>query len=200
MLREEELQDPESLANRLRDFNDVDGQIKDNTGIEQSTPFINLSSKEFDNCEKPSATTCEAEERLNVSWVQRVCNSSDEPAIDSRDGLGIKSSFGKSLSRLELPTFSGNPLEWSTFISLFKCLVHDQPLTNTQRMTHLQRALTGDAKNAVGSMLYHGHLYRAALTELEEKFGNEETVAAAYLTVAVVLQHRTRCSLYLEKP
>ena len=153
MLREEELQDPESLANRLRDFNDVHGRIKNNTGIEQSTPFNNLSSKAFTNCEKPRATTCEAEERLNVSWVQRVCNSSDEPAIDSRDGLGIKSSFVKSLPRLELPKYSGNPLEWPTFISLFKCLVRDQPLTNTQRMTHLQRALTCDAKNAVGGML-----------------------------------------------
>ena len=44
-------------------------------------------------------------------------------------------------------------------------------------MTHLQRALTGDAKNAVGGMLNPGQFYRAALTELEEQFGNEETVA-----------------------
>ena len=66
-------------------------------------------------------------------------------------------------------------------MSLFKCLVHDQALTDTQRMTHLQRALVGDAKKAVGGMLNHGHLYRAALTELEEQFGNEEFVAGAYL-------------------
>ena len=61
------------------------------------------------------------------------------------------------------------------------CLVHDQPLTDTQRMTHLQRALVGDAKRAIGGMLNHGHLYGTALLELEEQFGNEEAVAGAYL-------------------
>ena len=87
----------------------------------------------------------------------------------------------KSLSRLELPHFSGNPLEWPHFMSMFKCLIHDMPLTDTQRMTYLQRALIGDAKRAIGRMLNHGNLYRNALLELEEQFGNEETVAEAYL-------------------
>ena len=48
-------------------------------------------------------------------------------------------------------------------------------------MTHLQRALAGNAKKAVGGMLTHGHLYREALKELEEQFGSEESVAGAYL-------------------
>ena len=46
------------------------------------------------------------------------------------------------------------------FISLFKCLVHNQPLTDTQRMTHLQCG-----------MLTLGHLYPEAVTELEGQFG-----------------------------
>ena len=48
-------------------------------------------------------------------------------------------------------------------------------------MTYLQRALTGNAKKAIGGMLNHGHLYKAALTELEEQFGNEELVAGAFM-------------------
>ena len=48
-------------------------------------------------------------------------------------------------------------------------------------MTHLQRALAGNPKKAVGGMLTHGHLYREALKELEEQFGSEESVAGAYL-------------------
>jgi len=50
-------------------------------------------------------------------------------------------------------------------------------------MTYLQRALAGNAKRAIGGMLNHGHLYKAALTELEEQFGNEEFVAGALKTV-----------------
>ena len=54
-------------------------------------------------------------------------------------------------------------------------------------MTYLQRALVGNAKKAIGGMLNHGHLYKAALTELEEQFGNEELVAGAFMRT--VLDH-----------
>ena len=48
-------------------------------------------------------------------------------------------------------------------------------------MTYLQRALVRNAKRAIGGMLNHGHLYKAALTKLEEQFGNEELVAGAFM-------------------
>ena len=48
-------------------------------------------------------------------------------------------------------------------------------------MTHLQRALDGNAKKAIGGMRTHGNLYRETLKEFEEQFGNEEAVAGAYL-------------------
>ena len=108
---------------------------------------------------------------------ESTCNS-NPTASNTREA---KSVFPRSLPKLELPRFYGNPLEWPTFISLFKCLVHDQPLRDTQRMMHLQRALGGNAKRAVSGMLTHGHLYKEALKELEEPFGNEELVAGAYL-------------------
>ena len=54
-------------------------------------------------------------------------------------------------------------------------------------MTYLQMALIGNAKSAIGGMLNHGHLYKAALTELEEQFGNEELVARGFMNT--VLDH-----------
>ena len=104
----------------------------------------------------------EQKENLNVSWVQRLCDGESDPVNKEE----VKSVIPRSLPKLGLPRFDSNPLEWPTFISLFKCLVHDQPLTDTQRMTHLQRALDGKAKKAIGGMLSHGHFYREALKEL----------------------------------
>ena len=81
-------------------------------------------------------------------------------------------------------------------------------------MTHLQRALAGNAKKAVGGMLTHGHLYREALKELEERFGSDESVAGAHLKTffdhsevcedklcpaAVLLQHATCCCFHPEE-
>ena len=137
-------------------------------------------------CNTIQTTECsnvKEKENLNVLWVQRLCSGEGDP-VNKED---VKSVMSRSLPKLGLPQFDSNPLEWptfislSSFISLFKCLVHDQPLTDTQRMTHLQCALDGNAKRAIGGMFTHGHLYREALKELEEQFGNEEAVAGAYL-------------------
>ena len=145
------------------------------------------------------------EERLNVSWVKELSVS--------QHTVKEETAFVKSIPRLELPRFSGDPLEWLQFISLFKCLVHDQPLSDTQKMTYLQRALAGNAKKAVGGMLKHGHLYKAALTELEKQFRNEELVAGAFMktvfdhpevaegdsTTSFILQHVTHCCRHNEE-
>ena len=127
----------------------------------------------------------DAEECLKVSWIKEL--STKQHTTKGETNLQSTPAFMKSIPRLELPRFSGDPLEWPQFVSLFKCLVHDQPLTDTQRMTYLQRALAGNAKKAIAGMLNHGHLCKAALTELEEQFGNEELVSGTFMKT--VLDH-----------
>lgn len=177
--------DPEDIENRLRDFEDVEietvyrdikPKVKDSVGSDKnhndSSPLQNVklpppikSSTLNKQSPKSDQAYCDTEERLDVSWIKEI---SAKQSLTNNEGKVEVPAFLKSIPRLELPPFSGDPLEWPQFVSLFKCLIHDQPLTDTQRMTYLQRALTGDAKKAVGGMLNHGHLYKAALTELEE--------------------------------
>ncbi|KAL9972903.1 hypothetical protein ACROYT_G019294 [Oculina patagonica] len=184
---EEEKHDPESLVNRLRDF---EGDEKEDQRLEranlQSTPLqVDDRTSLCNATQRTEHSNGEPIERLNVSWVQQLCDGKSSAPSNRTNTGEMKSVFPRSLPKLELPRFDGNPLKWPTFIFLFKCLVHDQPLTDTQRMTHLQRALAGNAKKAVGGMLTHGHLYREALKELEEQFGSEESVAGAYLKTIV---------------
>ena len=197
--------DPEDIESRLRDFEDAE----DETVYRVIKPHISENVEKCENPEVPSpqqnvklpspiksSTLCkqtpqivqayrDTEERLNVSWIKEL--SAEQRTTAGGANLQSTPAFVKSILRLELPRFSGDPLEWPQFISLFQCLVHDQPLTDTQRMTYLQRALVGNAKRAIGGMLNHGHLYKAALTELEEQFGNEELVAGAFMKT--VLDH-----------
>ena len=178
----EERKDPETLMNRLRDFEGIPPRDLHVGTTNESTPVQRAHATFSCNATQASKPeTNDPEERLNVSWVQKFCDNRQTPEHVSTDNKTKASIFPRSLPRLELPSFKGDPLEWPAFISLFKCLVHDQPLTDTQRMTHLQRALDGNAKKAVGGMLSHGHLYKTALVELEEQFGNEEVVVRAYL-------------------
>ena len=194
---EEERDDPESLANRLRDFDDV----KEEELLLPEKPLEPLNETRADppsfpppvadplitkvpvqsstQQRTPPLQDCNEvplKETLNDSWVGRF---SEGPSPHAH--VNQTSAFAKSPPHLDLPRFSGSPLEWPHFISMFKCLVHDMPLTDTQQMTYLQRALVGEVKRAIGGMLNHGHLYRNTLTELEEQFGKEEVIAGAYL-------------------
>ena len=173
--------DPENIINCLKDFDDGE---ENPAPPELPIPVATAYSTPLNTADKPQDNTfilqsqrrsSNEPECLNKSWVRTFC-ASMVPAPSP-----FQSNFKSSLPKLKVPEFSGDPLEWPSFISLFKCLVHDQPITDTQRMTYLQESLTGDAKDAIGGMLNHGHLYKTALLELEEQFGNEELVAGKYL-------------------
>ena len=125
---EEERKDPESLMNRLRDFEDVEreDQRLQKANV-QSTPY-NQDHPTFlcNGTQTSERGMKEPKEKLNVSWVRKLCNSGTSLDPSRENGGELKSIFPRSLPKLELPRFAGNPLEWPTFISLLKCLVHDQ--------------------------------------------------------------------------
>ncbi|XP_043229563.1 uncharacterized protein LOC122385388 isoform X1 [Amphibalanus amphitrite] len=85
--------------------------------------------------------------------------------------------FHRSLPRLTLPTFAGDTSEWVNWFALFRTLVHDQPaLTPTEKMAHLQAAVTGLAQRTIGGMLYRGELYEEAVRVLKDRFGRDDDI------------------------
>ena len=88
--------------------------------------------------------------------------------------------FVQSLPRLNLPKFSGEPAEWPRWFALYKSLVHEQKsLSSTEKMAHLQSAVTGLAQRTIGGMLYDGSLYEDAVKALKVRFGREEDIVTA---------------------
>ena len=84
-----------------------------------------------------------------VSWIDQR----QPAAIPHRTNMA--SAFTKRIPRLTLPTFSGKPSEWPRWIGLFRALVHDQPpLSDAERMAHLQAAVTAQAQQAIAGKLY----------------------------------------------
>ena len=191
--------DPEDIESRLRDFEDAEDEtvyydikpkisenVENRENPDDPLPQQNVklpspikSSTLYKQTPQIDQAYRDTEERLDVSWIKEL--SAKQRTKKGETNLQSTPAFVKSIPCVEVPRFSGDPLEWPQFISLFKCLVHDQPLTDTQRVTYLQRVLVGNTKKAIGGMLNHGHLYKAALTELEEQFGNEELVAGAFM-------------------
>ena len=86
-----------------------------------------------------------------------------------------------SLPRLTLPQFTGEPGQWPKWFALFKTLVDDQALSATEKMVHLQSAVSGNAQHTIAGMLCDGTLYEDALKALKDRFGREEDVIHASL-------------------
>ena len=86
------------------------------------------------------------------------------------------------LPKVELPTFSGAPLDWVNFIVKFRDIVHKQRyLNNGQRSHLLLQHLKGDAARSVKSFSNDPRGYVWSLKKLKYLFGQRPDVAKATL-------------------
>ena len=114
--------------------------------------------KTVDSTEKTKEKQrCKSEEKRVDSALTR-----GEPAM-THDNIS------KSLPRLSLCTFSGDPCDWPSWYGLFTALVHNRKaLTTTEKMMYLQSSVGGMARQLISGMLCDPNLYEEALQTLEE--------------------------------
>lgn len=75
------------------------------------------------------------------------------------------------LPMLEVPTFSGNLLDWPSFSDLFKATIHyNVELTNSQRLQYLKASLKGDAASILRTTKITDANFAPAWKSLEERY------------------------------
>ncbi|XP_067640778.1 uncharacterized protein [Eurosta solidaginis] len=80
-----------------------------------------------------------------------------------------------------LPEFDGNPEDWPLFYSSFADTTREYNYSDRQNLMRLQKALKGDAKLAVTSLLIFPENVRNILEELRFNFGRPELLIRAQL-------------------
>ena len=87
-----------------------------------------------------------------------------------------------NLPKTQLKRYNGDHLKWHEWYCYFKPTIHDNVLlSDAQKITYLQNALTDRAKESVFEYSYNGVFYHGAISELKRRFGRPQTVFAAYL-------------------
>ncbi|XP_067619866.1 uncharacterized protein [Eurosta solidaginis] len=84
----------------------------------------------------------------------------------------------------DLPQFSGLPEEWPMFAVAYKETTHLYSYTNVENLLRLQKALKGDARNKVESLLIHPSSVDAVMSSLEFHFGRPEVLIRSQLAKA----------------
>ena len=65
----------------------------------------------------------------------------------------------RSLSKLKLREFDGNPLDWPEWSGVFSATVDSSNISKDEKMSHLKTLLVGRAKRAVNGMGYASDMY-----------------------------------------
>ena len=86
------------------------------------------------------------------------------PPTSSVDPKGVK------LPKIDVPTFDGNLLHWTTFWEQFDVAVHSKSsLTDTEKLVYLQHALKGgSARQAIEGLSRSGDYYAEAIECLKD--------------------------------
>ena len=86
------------------------------------------------------------------------------------------------MPKLNLPTFTGNPLREFTFWDSFQAAVHSNTtLGDIQKFSYLKAQLTGDAARAISGFPLTNDNYTKAVQLLIERFGNASKVINAHM-------------------
>ena len=72
----------------------------------------------------------------------------------------------RSLPKLKLREFDGNPLDWPEWSGMFLSTIHSSSISRDEKMSHLKTLLVGKAKQAVNGMGYSGTMYDQAWNTL----------------------------------
>ena len=91
----------------------------------------------------------------------------------------VPSSGASGLPKLKLTEFSGDPLEWPEWSGFFDVVVHQKPISDTEKMQYLKTSLTGQAKAAISGMGFSSQSYYHAWDILREKYGRSDFIVNA---------------------
>ena len=85
----------------------------------------------------------------------------------------VTSSGASGLPKLKLTEFLGDPLEWS---GLFDVVVHQKPISDTEKIQYLKTSLTGQAKAAISGMGFSSQSHYHTWDILCEKYGRSDVI------------------------
>ena len=83
----------------------------------------------------------------------------------------VTSSGASGLPKQKLTEFSGDPLESPEWSGLFDVVVHQKPISDTEKIKYLKTSLTVQAEAAISGMGFSSQSYYHAWDILDEKYG-----------------------------
>lgn len=101
--------------------------------------------------------------------------------LPSNENNSSKSGSNVKLPKMEIPKFSGDYSQWTTFRDLFMSLVHKSDIDNAQKMQYLKGLLSGEAEQLVRHINISSDNYGRCWSMLEERYNNKRFLTNSVL-------------------
>ena len=203
------IDEPKEIEKEIFETEDILEQIEEAAQVSQSiNNFVSTESSQVNpphefiqaisqstNIQTPLNTTTNANPTIEVGQQNNTpvveqpqqehqVNTPEDPPTLPATTPHYPSSFNQNscLPKLNLPTFTGNPLREFTFWDSFQAAVHSNTtLGDIQKFSYLKAQLTGDAARAISGIPFTNDNYTKAVQLLKERFGNASKVINAHM-------------------
>ncbi|XP_065370933.1 uncharacterized protein LOC135963086 [Calliphora vicina] len=174
------LEDLESSFKSFKDGHDqLNDMVRESSIAEKDVPY--LSTNTFYKCYDIYISL-----KTNILDLLFELDSPQTPTVHASTfaATSRNESFcaGARLPKIDLPTFSGDYLEWISYRDMFKTLVHqNNSLTKVQKYFYLKSSCTGTPLSLVNEYPAAESSYDLAWDALEKRFHNERKLVEQIL-------------------
>ena len=113
--------------------------------------------------------------------ISDTSQSSPKHGFNQHDMYPVSSAVIRTLPKLKLREYNGDPLDWPEWSGMFLSTVDRSTISNDEKMTHL-KTLTGPAQRTLAGMGYSGVMYNTAWKTLERKCGHSHLIIGSKST------------------
>ena len=93
------------------------------------------------------------------------------------------------LSKLEIPSLSGETLKWTEFWDSFASTIHrNTSLSDVEKLNYLMRKLSGQAETSVLGILLSSENYAVSVELLKGRYGDTQSVVTSHYTKLINLK------------
>ena len=201
--------DPRKLPSRRlqrleKSLSSISDEIKALSGRSEDPCLIHQFEEQVSDCKKELGSICDCLLPLDLGDTDELsvlqsklkkmlfeCSLNVKKLLRNHvvdtpgsDGKGVK------LPKLDVPTFSGDILNWKSFWEQFCVSVHDRStLSNSEKLVYLQNALKdGTAKHVIEGLSRSGEYYAEAIDCLKSRYDRPRLI------------HQTHVRMILEAP
>lgn len=174
----------EALPRISQNFDEVQSQIE--------LLHDDLEDNERERAEFEERYYALKSEMLEIINSERSHNSSINLSNNNNSNISMQRAH---LPPVSLPKFDGHILEWESFYSYYKAIVHeDERYPAAQKFSYLRSALSGPALDVVKGIPITANNYGVALEKLKQRYDNQSLVIQSHIRAILDITPIQTCS------